>query len=196
LCGDDVLIFSDKRIQLSSNIDVKLAWSRWYRKAIGKSVAQINGAARYLREHPGQLFLDAACKERFPLAFPPAEHRRVHLIAVALGASEACAEYRKDAPGYFAIDPNLKGEGHTNTGAEGFQPFAIGDVQPDGGFVHVFNEPALELLASELDTVTDFTRYLTRRERIIRSGCDRERDSGSAGPHVPSEDKLFGGDTF
>jgi hypothetical protein len=29
---------------------------------------------------------------------------------------------------------------------------------------------ALELLARELDTVTDFTRYLTRRERIIRSG--------------------------
>ena len=43
-------------------------------------------------------------------------------------------------------------------------------MQPDGGFIHVFNEPALELLAGELDTVTDFTRYLTRRERIIRSG--------------------------
>ena len=169
VCGDDVLVFSDKRIQWSSGIDVKLAWSRWYRKAIGKSVAQINGAARYLRDHPDQLFLDAACKERFPLAFRTAERRRVHLIAVALGASEACAKYRKEDPGYFAINPNLRGEDHTSTGAEGFKPFAIGDVQPDGGFVHVFNEPALELLARELDTVTDFTRYLTRRERIIRS---------------------------
>jgi hypothetical protein len=49
-------------------------------------------------------------------------------------------------------------------------PFAIGDVQPEGAFIQVFNEPALELLARELDTVTDFTRYLTRRERIMRSG--------------------------
>jgi hypothetical protein len=170
VCGDDVLIFSDKRIQWSSGIDAKLAWPRWYRKAIGKSVAQINGAARYLRDHTDQLFLDAGCKEKFPLAFPPTERRRLHLIAVALGASDACAEYRKEAPGYFAIDPNLKGDDHTNAGAEGFKPFAIGDVRPDGGFVHVFNEPALELLAGELDTVTDFTRYLTRRERIIRSG--------------------------
>lgn len=68
--------------------------------------------------------------------------RRVHLVAVALGITEAA----------------------------GFKPFAIGDVQPDAGFIHVFNEPALQLLAQELDTITDFTRYLTRRERIIRSG--------------------------
>lgn len=170
VCGDDVLIFSDKGIKWSSGADVKVAWPRWYRKAVAKSAAQINGAAHTLRDHPDQLFLDATCKERFPFTLPPADRRRVHFIAVALGASEACAEYRKEAPSYFAIDPGLQGDDHINTGADGFKPFAIGDVQPDGGFIHVFNEPALELLARELDTVTDFTRYLTRRERIIRSG--------------------------
>ena len=164
VCGDDVLIFSDKAISLVIGADVKVAWPRWYRKAIGKSAAQINGAVRTLRDHPDQLFLDAACKERFPHTLPPAERRRVHLIAVALGASEACAEYRKEPPGYFSIDPALKGDDHINSGAAGLKPFAIGDVQPDGGFIHVFNEPVLELLARELDTVTDFTRYLTRRE--------------------------------
>jgi hypothetical protein len=105
-----------------------------------------------------------------PAHAPPADRRSVYLIAVALGASEACAEYRQDSPGYFAIDPALKGDDHINSGAAGFKPFAIGDLQPDGGFIHVFTEPALELLARELDTITDFTRYLTRRERIIRSG--------------------------
>ena len=170
VCGDDVVIFSDKNIKWSPDADVKVAWPRWYNKAVGKSVAQINGAARTLRDHPDQLFLDAACTERFPLKLPPADRRRVRLVAIALGASEACAEYRKEAPGYFAIDPTLKGDDHSNSGAVGFKPFSIGDIQPDGGFIHVFNEPALELLAQELDTVTDFTRYLTRRERIIRSG--------------------------
>ena len=170
VCGDDVLIFSDRSINWSSGADVKVAWPRWYRKAIAKSAGQINGAAHALRDHPDQLFLDPACKERFPLALPPAARRRVHLIAVALGASEACAEYHKEFAGRFAIDPGLKGNDHINTGVDGFKPFVIGDVQPDGRFIHVFNEPALELLARELDTVTDFTRYLTRRERIIRSG--------------------------
>ena len=179
VCGDDVLIFSDKHINWSSGVDVKIAWPRWYRKAITKSAAQINGAARTLRDHPDQLFLDAVCKERFPLKLPPADRRRIHLIAVALGASEACAEHREETPGYFTTDAALKGDDHVNSGADGFKPFAIGDVQPDGGFIHVFNEPALELLARELDTVTDFTRYLTRRERIIRSG----RLSPVAGEH-------------
>lgn len=170
VCGDDVLIFSDKNITWKNGADFGLSWSRWYRGAIGESAAQINGAARYLREHPGELFLDAACKEKFPLALPTIERRRVHHVAVALGASEACAEHYKQAPGYFPIAPDLAGEGHINTAAEGFMPFAIGDVLPKGAFIHVFNEPVLELLARELDTVTDFTRYLARRECIMRSG--------------------------
>jgi hypothetical protein len=54
----DVLIFSDKGIKWSSGADVKVAWPRWYRKAIAKSAAQINGAAHTLRDHPDQLFLE------------------------------------------------------------------------------------------------------------------------------------------
>jgi hypothetical protein len=170
VCGDDILFFSDKNIAWPKGDDFKVSCWRWYRRAIEESAAQINGAARYLREHPDELFLDAKCNEKFPLALPPIDRRRVHHIAVALGASEACADYYKKTPGYFPIDPDLKGESHTDTTAQGFMPFAIGDVQPEGAFIHVFNGPALELLARELDTVTDFVRYLARRERIIRSG--------------------------
>ena len=43
VCGDDVLVFSDKRIQWSSGIDVKLAWSRWYRE----SNRQVGGANQW-----------------------------------------------------------------------------------------------------------------------------------------------------
>lgn len=170
VCGDDVLVFSDKNIAWQKNDDFHLSWSRWYRRAVEESAIQINGAARHLREHPGELFLDAACKERFPLALPPIERRRVHHIAVALGASEACAAHYKKSRGYFPITPNLKGKGHVDSASESWKPFAIGDVQPDGAFIHVFGEPALELLANELDTVTDFARYLGRREHIMRSG--------------------------
>ena len=170
VCGDDILIFSDKAIDWPKGDDLNLSRPRWYRRAIEELTAQLNGAARYLRDHSDQLFLDAACKEKFPLTLPPAEHRRVHHVSVALGAAEACADYYKQLPGYLAINPDLKGAGHTNAADPGFKPFSIGDVQPDGSFVHVFNEPALELLGAELDTITDFTRYLSRRERIFRSG--------------------------
>jgi hypothetical protein len=170
VCGDDVLIFSDKNIAWPKGDDFGLSWSRWYHRAIEESAAQINGAARYLREHPDELYLDSTCKQKFPLALPARGRRRLHYIAVALGATEACASHYSEAAGYFPIDPNLKGKSHIDTSAEGFVPFAIGDVEPDGAFIHVFNEPALGLLASELDTVTDFSRYLTRREHIMRSG--------------------------
>jgi hypothetical protein len=130
VCGNDVLIFSDKNIAWPKGDDFDLSWSRWYRRAIDESAAQINGAARYLREHPDELFLDAACKEKFPLALPPLERRRVHHIAVALGAAEACAGHYNEAPGYFPINPDLKGASHTDTTAEGFMQFAIGRTAP------------------------------------------------------------------
>ena len=50
------------------------------------------------------------------------------------------------------------------------RPFAIGDVNPNGQFVHVFNETAFEVLISELDTIRDFTDYLQKRSRFLRSG--------------------------
>src|SRR5258708_6104954 len=62
VCGDDVLIFSDKNIVWPKRDDFKVSWSRWYRRAVEVSVAQINGATRYLREHCDELFLDATRK--------------------------------------------------------------------------------------------------------------------------------------
>jgi hypothetical protein len=164
VCGDDVLIFSDKDVTWQAHRDFEIAWTRWYRGAIEESVTQIRGAERYLRDHPDELYLDAKCTQRFPLALPPIERRRVHRIAIAHGAAEACAEHYKIPLGYFPIRPDLRGSSHTQTTADGFVRFAIGDVHPEGDFVHAFNEPALELLACELDTVTDFVRYLIRRE--------------------------------
>src|ERR1700680_460504 len=75
VCGEDVLIFSDKNIGWPKGNEVGLSWSRWYRRAVDESVAQINGAARYLREHPDKLFLDASSKEKFPLSLPPVDRR-------------------------------------------------------------------------------------------------------------------------
>jgi hypothetical protein len=48
VCGDDIIIFSDKSIEWQKTVDFHVAWSRWYRRVVEKSVAQIRGAERWL----------------------------------------------------------------------------------------------------------------------------------------------------
>jgi hypothetical protein len=64
----------------------------------------------------------------------------------------------------------VRGKDHTDATIQKHLLFGIGDVSPEGSFIQVFDDLALDLLMMELDTVSDFTRYLTGRERIIRSG--------------------------
>ena len=52
VCGNDIIIFSDKSVTWPGSPDINLSWARWYRRAISKSVDQIRGAERWLREHP------------------------------------------------------------------------------------------------------------------------------------------------
>jgi hypothetical protein len=56
VCGDDIIIFSDKSIEWPEGVAFNFAWSRWYRRAIEKSVAQIRGAERRLAEFPERVF--------------------------------------------------------------------------------------------------------------------------------------------
>lgn len=170
VCGDDVVIFSDKSIGWPNGDDVDLAWSRWYRRAVEKSVAQIRGAERWVRDFPDRVFLDRKCKERLPLEFPPLPRRRVHGVAIALGAQEACGKYfGGGSDGALMIMPEIVGAGHTDKNLAGRVPFAFGDVDPDGPFVHVFDETALNIVLREMDTMSDFVGYLIARSDTIRS---------------------------
>jgi hypothetical protein len=48
VCGEHVIIFSDKTVEWKNDVDVHLAWKRWYRRAIANSVDQIRGAERWI----------------------------------------------------------------------------------------------------------------------------------------------------
>ena len=93
---------------------------------------------------------------------------RVHLIAVALGAQAACSKHYNDRDGSLMVATNLQGRAHTNPQDPQYRPFCFGDVEPSGSFVHVFDETALNLVLREMDTVSDFVRYLTERAAAIR----------------------------
>ncbi|WP_421414215.1 hypothetical protein [Agrobacterium tumefaciens] len=168
VCGDDVLMFSDKAISWP-DAPFQTAWSRWYNKAIADSADQIRKADLWLKKSPKAVFADGKCQQPIPIELPPISQRRVHGICVATGAEEAASQYFNDPDGTFMIFPHLKGSDHANFAALGHEPFCIGDVDPDGPFVHVFNMATLGIVMAEFDTITDFTRYLNARAELIRS---------------------------
>lgn len=167
VCGDHIVIFSDKTIAWPDG-DVDLAWRRWYRRAVHKSLGQIRGAQRWITQFPERIFVDAACTQRLPIQLPPPERRKVHGIVVALGAGEACRDYFGEGRGSLMVVPGIRGDNHFE--GEGVQPFVVGDIDPDGPFVHVLDDATLDIVMGELDTISDFTSYLTKKEALVRSG--------------------------
>jgi hypothetical protein len=174
--GNHIIIFSDKSCEMSASIDLDLAWRRWYDRAIEKPAKQIFGAERWLKHYPQQVFIDRACKQRLPFELPAPECWQVHRIVVAIGARERCAK-EVGGSGSLRIRPTLVGRNHVATGRDDiqqrvsdYQPFEIGWVEPDRGFVHVLDEFTLRTLLEELDTITDLVDYLRQKESLIREG--------------------------
>ena len=169
--GDDVLLFSDKDCAFPMEGDLNVAWNRWYRRAVEKSARQLAGAESWLARFPDRVFLDAACQNKLPIPIPPADRRRVHLIAVAHGSFKRAVQHWDSmgpgSSGSLIIDTELVGRMHEN------QPFRIGWPFESKRFLHVFDGPTLSLVMKELDTVSDFVDYLTKKQQLFESsGCD------------------------
>jgi len=170
VCGEHVLVFSDKTIEWPEANNPDLSWSRWYERAIQKSAAQVTGAIRWLEKFPDEIYFDAACTTKFPLPLPPKEKRKITGIVVALGAKQACIDYFEGGSGSLRVMPALKGSDHTNAEHPSYQPFTTGDINPSGKFIHVFDDVTLDVLMRELNTITDLTEYFDKKELFIRSG--------------------------
>jgi hypothetical protein len=168
VCGDHILIFSVKAVVWPGAVNEQIAWKRWYKRAIAKSVDQIRGAERWITQFPDRIFLDRQCTQRLPLPIPPPERRKVHGIAVALGAGNACKEFFGEGVGSLMVAPSIQGNAHCSS--DPVLPFFIGDVDPSGSFIHVLDDATLDIVLHDLDTITDLTAYLTKKERLIRSG--------------------------
>jgi hypothetical protein len=169
VCGEDVIIFSDKHIKYQTDKHVQIAWPRFYRKAIEESVVQINGANNWMTRYPEKIYTDPSCTQRLPVELPPLSKRRVHGVVVARGAHDAIREHMKDDSGSFMIDPSLKGHDSIDFSRESFIPFTLGDVNPGGMFIHVFDDVAVRRVLEHLDTISDFTHYLNKRADYLRS---------------------------
>lgn len=166
--GNDVILFSDKACMFTGHEDINVAWYRWYRRAIEKSAKQLNGAESWLKRFPERVFLDRDCKTSLPIELPQAPERRIHLVAVTRGSSEYAESYwGGGSSGSLFIDTELVGDDHKSS------PFRVGWVLPNKRLVHVFDETTLDIVLGELDTVSDFIAYLTKKEeRFTTPGVD------------------------
>jgi len=164
-----LIIFSDKQCAFSRTGDIELDWSRWYRKAVKKAANQIWGAERWIFNEPNKLYLDKSCTQPFPLSIPPRENTIVHRIVVAHGASAECIK-QLGGTGTLMINPQIIGDMHIKINNSECYPFTIGKVEANKGYVHVFDDISLEIVMRTLDTISDFTTYLTKKEHFISSG--------------------------
>lgn len=168
VCDPYVLVFSDKHVEWPGDEKLSLSWTRWYKRAISHSIRQIRGAQRWIETYPDRIFIDPECRVRLPVDIPPASRRIVHGIVVAGGIRDACKRFFNGGIGSLALLADLRGEEAILNGET--QPFTIGDVDPSGSFVHVFDEVSLDVVLSELDTVTDLAEYLDKKAAMFRAG--------------------------
>jgi hypothetical protein len=159
--GSNLILFSDKSCGMIESVDTVLSWKRWYKRAIEQSAKQIFGAERWLTGYPQPVFLDRACKQSIPIELPAPNCWHVHRIVVAIGARARCAIGRDHVSNANRNDMRQFASEH--------RPFEIGWIDQSKRFVHVLDEFTLRTLLGELDTITDFVDYLSRKESLIRS---------------------------
>jgi hypothetical protein len=155
-----ILIFSDKDCKFPNSGDIKRDWTRWFRRAIVKSARQVCGAERWIKEHPERLFLDRACKQRFPIPIPDIQAVKFHRLVVAHESAQRCHEHYGGS-GSFLLNSAIEGDQHL------LHPFTIGHLDRKRGYVHVLDDVALEIVMKTLDTITDFVIYLERKEELM-----------------------------
>jgi len=160
--GDHVLLFSDKHCEYQNNIDIKIAWPRWYRKTILKSARQLIGAESWIKRFSNRIFIDHKCTQNLPLPLPPSNSIKFHRFAVSRGAYAQCREYfGNTGTGSLVINTGICGNEHERN------PFHTGFILPNNGYIHVLDELTLEVLLNEFDTITDFVDYIEMKELLL-----------------------------
>lgn len=167
ICGNDIIVFSDKDVSWPQCETIEASWSRWYRKSVRDSAEQLKKASRLLEHFAEHLYLDPKCTRPVPIEIPDFKSARIHSILIASGANDKCKEHYPGSTGSMIVQSEIQDEQHEGSKA---LPFVIGDVNSTGPFLHVFDNHILPLLLHELNTVTDFVRYVISRERLLRSG--------------------------
>lgn len=157
--GDYIFIFFDREAKLpeTSDKDPQILWDRWKRKAIDKQVKTAHGTERYIRSKRA-IYLDAQGNSPFPIPIN-SDTAIFHKIIVAHGAKDACLrESEENIYGSLAISYCEVGTSHS-------RPFHV-EIDSSNP-VHIFDEHNLQIILTELDTITDLSSYLDEKLRAV-----------------------------
>lgn len=160
---NEVFLFFDRNnTALESreiNDDFMVHWKRWKRKSIDKQIKTAIGAERYIR-NGRTIYLDEKIQRELPVPICT-DNLIVHKIIVAHGAKEACENFS---------DENISGSLAISYGRsipdDQLPPFFV-NLERDNP-VHVFDSANLSILLGELDTVSDFSAYLTAKVDAVK----------------------------
>ncbi|QEH39354.1 hypothetical protein [Chitinophaga sp. XS-30] len=169
IVGDDIIIFSDKQCQFPSTDNLEIGWARWFRRAVHESAKQLWGAEKWIRRYPDEVYTDNKCQNKFPTPIEINSQTRFHLVLVANGASEACKKVNGGS-GSLEINNEIQGVSSHTT------PFVIGDLDSSKSFIHVLDETSLDIVLKNRDTISDFTSYLIKRGKFLRSKLNIKSD--------------------
>lgn len=162
ICGKDIIIFQDKQSDFPDNKDIELNWKRWFKRTIEAGATQVWGAERIIKKNETKIYLDPKCEHELPIELPRGDNVRYHLLVITHGGSKACKEFH-DGSGSFIIQSDLIGiDAQT-------KPFTVGDLDPNRSFIHILDDTSLKILMENLNTITDFSNYLTKKEKLLRS---------------------------
>ena len=148
--GDDILVFSDKSCAFPNTGDMRLDWSRWYRKAIREAANQAWGAERWIRQHPNLIFLNRACTEPFPLDLPAPDRIRFHHVVVTHNISDRCREYFSGGSGTLMFDSDVTPDRQSDRAK--CEPFKVGWFEPNRTLIHVLDDVSLDIVLKARDT--------------------------------------------
>ncbi len=152
---NNIIIFSVKDIKYNENKGIA-GWQRWKRKAIDESIDQINGAEKWIKKHPNQIYLNKDCNTMIPINSK--KRLKIYRIVVAHGISDSIANIPGNTSGSLGIKYS------DNNDFEDIQYFV---ELPKSPIYHILDSANFEILLKELDTITDFINYLKEKEKAI-----------------------------
>lgn len=156
---NDVFLFFDREsCKFDGGADIELTWERWQREAVNKQINTAKGAKRYVTQCPDEIYLDAKCTTKLPIAVSR-DKLVIHKIIVAHGAKEACESFSdSNVHGSLAISYGDRTDGPS---------FAFMLRLEKDDPVHILDSHNLEIVLSELDTFHDFSAYILEKEQAI-----------------------------
>jgi hypothetical protein len=159
--GEDIVIISDKTSRFDLETSVELAWSRWWRGAVEKSLKQLECAMRTVNQRPTSVFTDAKARVPTPISLDPSRTKKLHLVGIA-------------RPDHDPMIVPAQWQDLTYVGGNTNKPFEIGKIEIKDTIVHLFDGPTINLLLETLDTAPDFIAYLRGREVALRKASTYE----------------------